>query len=150
MLTKWTPLLNRNSSPVPGLTSLFGTLLEDSAFPAGWVNQSTYLPAADVLETENEVLLKMDLPGHQPESLQIKLEGDTLTVQSERKQQVYPQQHRYLQSERSCGVFARSFVLPDTVDSGRCEARYEHGVLTVTLPKREEAKPKTIEIKVRS
>lgn len=159
MLAKWNPFsggMSRSVSPMPGFDELFSeansllrnSLFSDVAQPGNWSTAAAYVPAADILETENEIRLMMDLPGHDAASLQIKLEGDTLTVQSERKQET--QSNGYLRAERAHGVFARSFVFPNTVDPNKCEARYENGVLTVTLPKREEAKPRTINIKVRS
>jgi HSP20 family protein len=101
---------------------------------------------ADIAETENEFLVSVDLPGYDPKSLQVKLEADTLTIQAERK----PGPNSYVRNERHSGVFARSFVLPNTIDNSKCQASLEHGVLTVTLPKREEAKPRVIDIKVQS
>jgi HSP20 family protein len=162
MLAKWNPFnggIARSSSPMPAFDELFreadnllrSSFFGDLAFPrVGWSAATTYLPAADVLETENEIQVKVDLPGHDPKSLQVRLEGDTLTIQSERKQESRSERDGYLRAERSHGTFARSFVLPNTVDSGKCEARFENGVLTVTLPKREEARPRTINIKVQS
>ena len=161
MLAKWSPFnrgITRSSSPVPGFDELFreadsllrSSLFNDVAHPGNWSGVTAYAPAADVLETENEIQVKVDLPGHDANSLQIRLEGDTLTLQSERKQEVQDQSKGYLRVERSHGVFARSFVLPNTVDPSKCEARYENGVLTVTISKREEAKPKLINVKVQS
>jgi HSP20 family protein len=105
-------------------------------------------PAADVLETEAGYEVVLDLPGLDPAAVKIDLENDTLTVQADRKQPAAAQGATLHRSERSFGTFVRSFRLPRTVDSSRVEARYEHGVLTVKLPKREEAKPRTISVKV--
>jgi len=161
MLAKWSPFnggIARSSTPMPGFDDLFReadellrtSFFNDVALPKAWSSTSAMAPAADVIETENELQVKLDLPGHDVKSLQVKLEGDTLTIQSERKQESHEQRQGYLRSERSYGVFSRSFVLPNTVDAQRSEAKYENGVLTVTLPKREEAKPRTITINVQS
>ena len=94
--------------------------------------------------------LLIDLPGHDPKAVQVKLENDTLTVRSERRR---PQEDRtfgYVRAERVHGAFERAFVLPRSVDATKCEAKFENGVLTLTLPKREEAKPRSIAIKVSS
>jgi len=162
MLARWNPFnggIARPSSPMPAFDELFreadnllrGTFSGDLALPQrGWSAASACLPAADVLESEEEILVRVDLPGHDPKRIQVKLEGDTLTVQSERKQEQRAQRDEYLRAERSHGVFARSFTLPNTVDPNKVEARYEDGVLAITLSKREEARPRAIDIKVRS
>jgi HSP20 family protein len=108
------------------------------------------VPPADVLETKEALLVRVDLPGHDPQSLQVKLEEGTLTITSERRIEKAAEGEAFLRRERSSGAFTRSFVLPPFVDGGRVEARFEHGVLTVTLPKREEAKPRVIDVKVQS
>jgi HSP20 family protein len=160
MLAKWNPFNGgiARSSSVPEFDDLFreadsllrSSFFNDQALPSSWWTSHHLGVAADVIETENEIQVKMDLPGHDPKSLQVRLEGDTLTIQSERKQQAQEPGQSFLRAERSHGVFARSFVLPGTVDAQKCEAKYESGVLTVTAPKREEAKPRTLTIKVQS
>jgi HSP20 family protein len=95
------------------------------------------------------MVLTMDLPGYDPKSLDIQVEGDVLTVRASRNVQ-QPEKGRWLRQERLNGHLARSFVLPSTVDAAKCEARCEHGVLTVTLPKREESKPRSITVSVKS
>lgn len=152
MLTKLNPF---GAGEGASLMPLFDSFFKDPFFgnfnlPRSWSAAQALAPAADIVETESELQVKVDLPGHDPKSVQVKLEGDTLTIQSERKEEKQSKGESYLRTERSYGVFARSFVLPDTVDGQKCEARYEHGVLTVTLPKREEAKPRSVEIKVQT
>jgi HSP20 family protein len=80
----------------------------------------------------------------------VNVENDVLTVRSERKTETQQKGERMHRSERTYGLYARSFVLPATVDPQKAEARYENGVLAITLPKRENAKPKAIDITVRS
>ena len=161
MLTRRNPFnggIARPSSPMPVLDELFreadnllrGSFFNDSALPRNWTGPAAFAPAADVLENQNEIKVKVDLPGHDPKSVQVKLENGVLTIQSERRQEPQDQQQGVLRAERSYGVFARSFSLPDTVNPEKVEARFEHGVLTVTLPKREETKPRAIEVKVQS
>ncbi|HYO54274.1 Hsp20/alpha crystallin family protein, partial [Archangium sp.] len=86
-------------------------------------------------------------PGHDPKSIEVKVENDTLTLKSERKVE-RSDKDGARRLERSFGVYARSFVLPRTVDASRVEARYENGVLTLTVPRREEARPRVVEVKV--
>jgi len=147
MLARWNPF---NGEIFREADSLFrGAFLNDFAAPrSGWTETAAFVPAADVLERENEILVKVDLPGHDPKSVQVKMEDGVLTIQSERKQEPRDQKEGYLRAERSFGAFARSFALPDTVDAARVEAHFDNGVLTLTLPKREETKPRTISVKV--
>ena len=150
-------LVGSRSVPVSNVDSLldeafsvFGrSFLNDRAVPSSW-SVTTFAPPADVIETEDRLQVSLDMPGHDPKTLQAKLEGDTLTVQAERRQNAADKGASYLLNERGYGLYSRSFVLPRTVDAGKCEAHYEHGVLTLTFPKREEAKSRTIEINVRS
>jgi HSP20 family protein len=146
MLTKWNPLTSnggiaRSASQAPVFDPLFreADRLFESAF-AG-------LPAADICETADELVLTLDVPGHNPDSVNIQIEGDLLTVQTQRPL-AEKQGATWLRRERAYGQVARSFVLPNTVDATRCEASCQHGVLTLTLPKREEAKPRSITVKV--
>lgn len=104
-------------------------------------------PAVDILETENELLLKMDVPDINLKDVDIRLENETLTVSGERKFE-QPQGKGYHRIERSYGAFARSFTLPNTVDTEKVRADYKQGVLTVTLPKKEVAKPRSVKIEV--
>lgn len=158
MLTLWNPFNGRTETsalaPFADFDRLFNEMTReiarDFALPSRWLTAQALAPAADIVETEDAIEVKMDLPGHDPKQIQVKLEGDTLTIQSERKYEKQDKGSSFLRSERGYGVFARSFVLPSTVDAKKCEARYEHGVLTVSLPKREEAKPRSIDIKVQS
>lgn len=106
-------------------------------------------PAADVVETDAAFRVSLDLPGHDPKSIDIRVEDGTLSVRSERRFEVPPEGETVHRSERAYGTAYRAFALPKTVDAEKVEARYEAGVLTVTLPKREETKPRTIAVQVR-
>jgi HSP20 family protein len=108
-----------------------------------------WAPAVDVLETENELVLKADLPDVPLKDIDIQIERGTLSIKGERKfERVEGKGTGYHRIERSYGEFQRFFSLPDTVDSEKVKADYRSGVLTVTLPKKEVAKPKTIKIGV--
>jgi len=160
MLAPWNPVsrgIARSASVMPAFDQLFkeadgllrGFAL-DQAFPAAWSVATAYAPQAEIIETEDEIRLAVDLPGHDPKSVQVRLEGDTLTITSAREPPARTPQSAILCAERPYGAVGRSFTLPNTVDSSRCEARFENGVLSVILPKREEAKPKAINIQVQS
>jgi HSP20 family protein len=108
-------------------------------------------PAVDIFETENELVLKADVPEIDPKNIGIQLENGTLTLKGERQfeQQRNGGQHKgFHRIERSYGTFVRAFSLPETVDPEKVKADYKNGVLTVTLPKKEVAKPKTINVEV--
>lgn len=112
--------------------------------------QRTLTPAADVVETKDAYEVLLDLPGHKPEDISVKLEGDELTITAERKRPEPDEKSAFVRSERNWGTFARTFQLGDEVDGSKPEATYVHGVLTVRLPKREERKPKSVQVKVTS
>jgi HSP20 family protein len=106
-------------------------------------------PAVDISETENELVLKADVPDVDPKNLAIQLENGTLTLKGERTFEGEKKGHKgYHRIERSYGSFVRAFSLPDTVDAEKVLADYKNGVLTVTLPKKEVAKPKTINVQI--
>ncbi|MEW6435113.1 MAG: Hsp20/alpha crystallin family protein [Myxococcota bacterium] len=106
------------------------------------------VPAADVVENEKNVELRLDMPGVDPEQIEVKLDGNLLTISAERKNERTEQSKGWIRQERAWGTFARSFTLPNTLDGSKPEAVYRHGVLTVTLPKKEEVLPKTLKVKV--
>jgi len=106
-----------------------------------------WTPAVDILETENELVLSMDVPGITLQDIEIRLENVTLTIKGERKFE-QSQGKGYHRIERSYGTFARSFTLPNTVDNDRVKAEYRNGVLSVSLAKKEAAKPRTIKVDI--
>jgi HSP20 family protein len=111
-------------------------------------NLTTWAPAVDIYETEHELVVKADLPDIKPEGLDIRVENNILTIRGERKFENKVNENNYLRVERSYGSFSRSFSLASTVDTAAIQADYKHGVLTLSIPKREEAKPKQIKVRV--
>jgi HSP20 family protein len=107
-----------------------------------------WTPPVDILETENELILKMDVPEVELKDIDIRLENHTLTVKGERKFEALADSKAYHRIERSYGGFARNFNLPDTVDTDKVKADYKAGVLSVVLPKKEVAKPRTIKVEI--
>ena len=107
-----------------------------------------WAPAVDIYETEQNLIVKADLPDIKPEELDIRVENNILTVRGERKFEKKVEEGNYLRVERSYGSFTRSFALANTVNTEAIKAEYKHGVLTLTIPKREEAKPKQIKVNV--
>jgi HSP20 family protein len=109
---------------------------------------SAWAPAVDIYETEHELVVKADLPDVDPKDLDIRVENNLLTIRGERKFEKKVSEENYLRVERSYGSFARSFTLANTVNSEAIKADYQNGVLTLSIPKREEAKPKQIKVNV--
>jgi HSP20 family protein len=107
-----------------------------------------WAPAVDILETENELVLKADVPGVDLKDIDIQLENGTLTVKGERKFEKEATNKGFHRMERSYGSFVRIFTVPETVEAENVKAAYEAGVLTITLPKKEIAKPKAIKVQV--
>lgn len=105
-------------------------------------------PAVDIFETDNELVLKADLPEVDPKNVAIQLENGTLTLKGERKFEQNQNGKGFHRIERSYGSFTRAFSLPDTVDGEKVKADYKNGVLTITLPKKEVAKPRTINVEI--
>lgn len=116
---------------------------ENELFGGSWT------PAVDIVETANELILHAELPGMKSEDVDIRIENNLLTLKGERRFESREDQENYHRRERSYGTFARTFTLPSTVEQDKVSAEYKDGVLKVTLPKREETKPKQINIKVK-
>src|SRR5664279_2180606 len=109
---------------------------------------TTWAPAVDIYETEQELVVKADIPEIKPEELDIRVENNILTIRGERKFEKKVNEDNYLRVERTYGSFARSFSLANTVNTEAIKADYNNGVLTLSIPKREESKPKQIKVNV--
>lgn len=143
-MTHWDPFRGVNT-----LQEQLNRLFDDS-FRGRW-NESaltTWAPAVDIFETENELVVKADLPDIAEKDLDVRVENNMLTIQGERKFEETVDKDNYLRVERAYGSFTRSFALPNTVDADKIRAEYKNGVLTVQLPKRAEAKPKQVKVQV--
>ncbi|HWQ31743.1 MAG TPA: Hsp20/alpha crystallin family protein [Blastocatellia bacterium] len=110
---------------------------------------SAWTPACDIFETENEIVVKAELPEVKKEDVTVSIENNVLTIHGERKFSEETKKENYHRVERSYGEFTRSFTLPVFVDTGKVNAEFRDGILRVVLPKREEAKPKRIEVRVK-
>jgi HSP20 family protein len=106
-------------------------------------------PAVDIVETENALVLNADIPGVELSDIEVHVENQTLTVKGERKFEQQEQAKGYHRIERSYGTFVRSFALPETVDTDKVGAEYKNGVLSITLPKKEAAKPRQVKVEVK-
>jgi HSP20 family protein len=144
--------LNRWEQPFRGAANLqeqinrvFGDLVGRTGEES---NLTPWAPAVDIFETENELVVKADLPDVNPQDLDIRVENNVLTIRGERKFENEVNEDNYLRIERSYGSFSRSFSLASSVNADAINADYQNGVLTLSIPKREEAKPKQIKVNV--
>ncbi len=112
------------------------------------MNRGTWTPAVDIYEVDGTLMLKAELPDMRREDIDVSVENNTLTIRGERTLDNDVKQGNFHRIERSYGSFVRQFSLPATVDAGKIAAEYKNGVLTLKLPVREEAKPRTINIEV--
>ena len=143
-LTRWEP-----SRGATTLQDQINRVFQDVFERAGEESSLTaWAPAVDIYETEHELVVKADLPDIDPKDLDIRVENNILTIRGERKFEKKVNEDNYLRVERSYGSFARSFTLANTVNAEAIKADYQNGVLTLTIPKREEAKPKQIKVNV--
>jgi HSP20 family protein len=128
------------------MNRLFGNAYlrdEDTSFRGSWV------PPVDIFETENhDLVVRAELPGMSREDIEVSVENSTLVLKGEKKFDREVKEENYRRVERTYGQFHRSFTLPTTVDTSKVSADFKNGVLTVKLPFREEAKPRTINVEV--
>lgn len=127
------------------LDEAFGTWPQDEGNGA---ITSAWLPPCDVFEDKDTVKIVAEVPGVRPEDVKLSLENNLLTIRGEKRQQAEERTERVHRYERSYGSFERSFALPSTVDPDKISANYENGILTVTIPKAERARPREIPVKV--
>ena len=124
--------------------------LFSSSFNRGGDNEmmrGAWSPSVDIFENKDSIVLEAELPGMSPEDVHISIENNVLTLHGDRRFEKKDEQDNFHRVERSYGSFTRSFTLPPTVSSENANAEFENGVLRLTLAKREEAKPRRIEIK---
>lgn len=146
-LTRWEPFRGISS-----LQEQVNRLFEDSVLRGRSDDSAltTWAPAVDIYETENELVVKADLPDVEEKDLDVRVEDNTLTIRGERKFEKFVAEDNFLRVERAYGTFSRSFSLPHAVNAEAIKADYRNGVLNVHIPKREESKPKQIKVNVAS
>jgi HSP20 family protein len=142
MMTRWEPF--RDLARIQDeMTRLFG---EDRRFATG--ESVGWTPSCDIYEDEEGVSLRFELAGVDPKDVEVRFENGVLTLKGERKLEKEEKRENYHRVELNYGTFTRSFSLPGTVDAEKIRAESRNGVLTVTLPKKAEAKPRSIQVKV--
>ena len=145
-ITRWDPFRDLMSIQNE-MTRLFGRTY------GGEVGDSTrgaWAPALDVFETQEKFVITMELPGVSSDDVDISVEDSTLMVRGERKFYSEQQEEPFLRIERRFGEFSRSLTLPSTADAESIQVSFDQGVLTIEVPKREEAKPRKISIKAKA
>ena len=130
------------------INNLFDTFFRGSVEDSGLIT-TAWNPAVDITEHDNAFTVKVELPGVSRDNVRITIQDNILTIRGEKKQEKETKGTNVHRTERSYGVFQRSFSLPYSVSADAIEAKYADGVLTINLPKAEEAKRKEIEVKVR-
>ena len=157
-LIRWNPLRDVTAwHPVSDFATEFTTMQREidrmfDRFRGGTTEDgvtSTWMPVVDIAERANDFHVKVELPGVKKEDVRITVQNNTLTIRGEKKLENEKNGENYHRVERSYGLFQRSFTLPTSVVSERIEASYDNGVLSITIPKAEEVKPREIEVKVK-
>lgn len=153
-MTRFVPLRS-TFNDMAALQDRFNSIFSEFARPAanefttdGQAATGSFVPAVDVYEDIHALVLQLEVPGVKQEDLDIRLENQTLTIKGERKLEATAKQENFHRIERRFGSFARTFTLPQTVDTDAVTAAYDAGVLTVSLGKKAEAKPKQVKIEV--
>jgi HSP20 family protein len=140
-LVRWNSIGDLAGLEIDRLNRMFSDIYSETA--RSWV------PPVDIFETENhEVVIKAEVPEVRKEDLKVTVENNVLTLSGERQSVENSTQDQFRRIERRHGSFTRSFTLPASVDAARISASYKDGVLTVRLPRREDAKPKSIDVNV--
>ena len=135
----------------PALTDRIQRALNETLGGLDWMYRdsaaASWVPAVDVVEEPDAIRITAEIPGVRPEDMRISLEGNVLTIQGTKQEEREENTKRVHRYERMYGVFERSFTLPSSVEPKDIKANYDNGVLTITLPKSEKAKPRQIEVK---
>ena len=139
------------TEPGYSLQQRLNRLFEETFLPMGVepFSMGGWSPSCDIYETENEIVVKAEIPGVKKEDVKLSMQDNVLTLSGERKFEEETKKENYVRVERGYGSFTRSFTLPPFVDATKIGAEFKDGLLEVKLPKLEQAKPKEVEIKVK-
>jgi HSP20 family protein len=151
VLTRWEPV--REFSSLQDRLSRMNRLFRESLSsesPDEALTTTNFAPPLDIYEGEHNITLKMEVPGIDEKDIDVRIEGNTLTVQGERKFEKDEKEENFRRVERQYGSFTRSFTLPSSVDPTQVSAHYDKGMLRINLAKKAEAKPKQIKVNVGS
>ncbi|MFN4196673.1 MAG: Hsp20/alpha crystallin family protein [Caldimicrobium sp.] len=142
-ITIWRPFQELKKE----MDRLFQEFFGKSLFPERWEGIE-WAPAVDVSETEDEIVVKADLPGVKPEDIEINIADNILTIKGEKKRESEEKKENFYRVERFYGSFMRSIQVPVKVDTEKIKAQYKDGVLKIILPKKPESKAKVIKVEV--
>ena len=148
LLTRWDPLRD-----LATMQNRINRFVRESYSPEGpeeALTTTSFAPPVDIYEDEHTIAVKMEVPGMDEKDIDVRVEDNTLTVHGERKIEKEEKEENFRRVERQYGSFTRSFTLPSSVDLGQVSARYDQGVLKISLAKKAEAKPKLIKVNVGS
>ena len=148
-LTRWNPATD-SANMAQRMERMFDEMIgrglwrssEDRPLRGSWV------PAVNILEREDGIVITADLPGLKAEDVEVTIDNGVLTLKGERRLEEIAEGETYHRVERSYGTFERSFSIPNSVDTKKIEARFVNGEMTLTLPKRDESKPRSVKVKV--
>lgn len=146
-LIRWDPFREMTSLQ-ERMNRLFSDVLARSPVGEEEITRGAWVPAVDIYEKNECLVIKAELPGIRKEDVTVEVEDNTLTLKGEKKFESDVKEESYHRVERSYGSFQRSFTLPATVDQAKVKAVFKDGILEITLPKVEEAKPKQIKVEV--
>ena len=151
VLTRWDPYheFSTMQERMNRMNRLFRESYSPEA-PEEALTTTSFAPPVDIYEDEHNITLKLEVPGIDEKDIDVRIEGNTLTVHGERKIEKEEKEENFRRIERQYGSFTRSFTLPSSVDLGRVSAHYDKGVLKINLAKKAEAKPKQIKVNVGS
>jgi len=138
------PARQNESRIFPEISRFFDDFFND--FPMQ--SRENWMPAVDILEKDGEMTLRCEIPGVSEKDIDLKLEGNVLTLKGEKKLEHEDNRDNYHRVESYYGTFSRSFTLPDTVDTDKIKADYKNGILTVTIPHKPEVRPREIPVTV--
>ena len=151
LLTRWEPF--REYSTMQNRINHMNRLFRESyspEVPEEALTTTNFAPPVDIYEDEHNITLKIDVPGLDEKDIDVRIEGNTLSVHGERQIEKEEKEENFRRVERQYGEFTRSFTLPSSVDTGQVNANYDNGVLKIALAKKAEAKPKQIQVNVGS
>jgi len=143
------PYVRRNELPSriwQETSSLFDDFLNDTLMPSFPRINENWLPAVDVLEKDGNLILRAEIPGVNEKDIDLKLEGNVLTLKGEKRQESQEKRDNYHRMESYYGSFSRSFTLPESADRDQIKADYKNGILTITIPQKPEVRPREIPV----
>jgi HSP20 family protein len=139
-------MARRTLSPFPEMLELSRMLQGLPVWGADESTTTAWVPPVDIFESGDQIVISLEMPGVRKEDVQVELNDSTLTISGERRLDFEDQRENYHRIERRYGRFARSFTVPPNVDRDGLKAEYHEGILSLRLPKRDEARPRTITV----